>query len=159
MTTTTFADLGARILRNRRLMRAPIWIYRMRAGAVLGPRVLMLEHIGRTSGRPRYVVLEAVDHPAADTYVVASGFGAKAQWFRNIGANPNVRVWIGSRPPRPAVAHVLDQQSTDRVLTTYRLGRPKAWEQFKPILEETLGQPITDTDTPLPMVELRLQPR
>jgi deazaflavin-dependent oxidoreductase (nitroreductase family) len=157
MTVNTFADLGARILRNRRLVRAPIWIYRLRAGALLGSRVLMLEHIGRTSGRARYVVLEIIDHPAPDSYVVASGFGAKAQWFRNIRANPQVRVWVGSHSPRPASAHLLDQQSTDRVLTAYRLNRPKAWEQFKPILEETLGQPITDTDTPLPMVELRLQ--
>jgi len=60
-------------------------------------------------------------------------------------------------PPRPAVAHVLDQASIDQVLAAYRLRRPKAWEQFKPILEETLGQPITDTDAPLPMVELRLR--
>lgn len=157
MTANTFADLGARILRNRRLVRAPIWVYRMRAGVLLGSRVLMLEHIGRTSGRRRYAVLEVIDHPAADSYVVASGFGAKAQWFRNISANPDVRVWIGSHAPRPATAHVLDQQGTNRVLNAYRSDRPKAWAQFKPILEETLGQPITDTDTPLPMVELRLQ--
>jgi deazaflavin-dependent oxidoreductase (nitroreductase family) len=159
VTANTFADLGARILRNRRLVRAPIWLYRLRAGALLGSRVLMLEHIGRKSGRARYVVLEAVGHPAPDSYVVASGFGAKAQWFRNIRANPHVRVWAGSHSPRPAVAHVLDQQRTDQVLTDYRVGRPKAWQQFKPILEETLGQPITDAGTPLPMVELRLQPR
>ncbi|MEE6163640.1 MULTISPECIES: nitroreductase family deazaflavin-dependent oxidoreductase [unclassified Mycolicibacterium] len=157
MTATIFAELGARILRSRRLVRAPIWIYRLRAGALLGSRVLMLEHIGRTSGRARYVVLEVIDHPAPDSFVVASGFGAKAQWFRNIRANPAVRVWIGSHPPRPALARVLEQASADRVLTAYRLRRPKAWEQFKPILEETLGQPITDTETPLPMVELRLQ--
>ncbi|WP_019971251.1 nitroreductase family deazaflavin-dependent oxidoreductase [Mycobacterium sp. 141] len=157
MTANTFAGLGARILRNRRLVRAPIWVYRMRAGALLGSRVLMLEHIGRTSGRRRYAVLEVVDRPAPDSYVVAAGFGEKAQWFRNVRANPAVRVWTGSQAPRPAAAHVLDQQGTDRVLNAYRSGRPKAWAQFKPILEETLGQPITDTDTPLPMVELRLQ--
>jgi deazaflavin-dependent oxidoreductase (nitroreductase family) len=153
------ADLGAWILRNRHLVRAPIWLYRMRAGAVLGPRLLMLEHVGRVSGKPRYVVLEAVAHPDDDTYVVASGFGATAQWFRNVTANPQVRVWIGSRAPARATARVLDQQSVDRILTAYRLNRPKAWEQFKGVLERTLGQPITDTGTPMPMVELRLRPR
>jgi deazaflavin-dependent oxidoreductase (nitroreductase family) len=49
----------------------------------------------------RYVVLEVVDHPASDTYLIASGFGAKAQWFRNIQANPRVRVYAGSRHRRP----------------------------------------------------------
>jgi deazaflavin-dependent oxidoreductase (nitroreductase family) len=98
----------------------------------------------------RYAVLEVVDH-ASDSYVVASGFGRKAQWFRNIQANPRVRVYAGSRRPAPATARVLDQTEADRALAAYRSRHPRAWEQFKPVLEETLGTTITDTDTPLPM--------
>lgn len=150
-------DLGARLLRNRRLVRAPIWLFRIRAGALLGARVMMLEHIGRTSGERRYVVLEVVDRPSPDAIVVASGFGAKAQWFRNIAVNPQVRVWLGSHRPVPGVAHALDQRAADQVLTGYRERHPATWQQFKLVLEETLGQPITETDTPLPMVEIRLQ--
>jgi hypothetical protein len=90
---------------------APIRISKARAGALFGSRILMLEHIGRKSGAPRYAVLEIVDHPAPDVYIVASGFGRKAQWFSNVQA---------------------------------------------PVLEETLGAPITDTDSALPIVELRL---
>jgi hypothetical protein len=85
-----FARTGRRLLRSRRLMRAPTWVYKARAGALFGSRILMLEHIGRRSGAPRYAVLEVVDHPSHDSYVVASGFGRKAQWFRNIQANPRV---------------------------------------------------------------------
>jgi deazaflavin-dependent oxidoreductase (nitroreductase family) len=158
-TTTAFTDVAARILRNRWLMRAPIWIYKARAGALLTSRLLMLEDIGRKSGARRYVVLEVVDHPAPDTFVVPSGFGTKAQWFRNIQANPSVRVYTGSHAPAPATARVLDHDEADRVLAEYRSKRPRAWARFKPVLEETLGQPITDTGTPLPMVMLRLDPR
>jgi deazaflavin-dependent oxidoreductase (nitroreductase family) len=152
------ANAGARLLRSRRLMRAPIWIYKARAGALLGSRVLMVEHIGRKSGVPRYVVLEVIDHRTPDTYVIASGFGEKAQWFRNMVASPNVRVYVGSHPPAPATARVLDQQETDRTLATYRSRHPRAWARFKSVIEQTLGEPITDTNTPLPMVELRLEP-
>ncbi|WP_082942842.1 nitroreductase family deazaflavin-dependent oxidoreductase [Mycobacterium sp. 852002-40037_SCH5390672] len=137
-------------------MRAPIWIYKARAGALLGSRMLMLEHIGRKSGAPRYVVLEVIGHASPDTYVVASGFGRKAQWFRNIQANPRVRVYAGSHAPRTATARVLDQQEADRALAAYLSRHRMAWEQMRPVLEETLGVPITDTDTPLPLVELRL---
>ncbi len=151
-----FARIGGRLLRSRRLMRAPVWLYKARAGALFGSRILMLEHIGRKSGAPRYAVLEVVDHPSPDTYIVASGFGRKAQWFRNIQANPQVRVYVGSHAPRHATARVLDQHEADRTLGAYRSRHPKAWEQFRPVLEDTLGVPITDTDTPLPMVELRL---
>ncbi len=150
------ARIGGRLLRSRRLMRAPIWIYRARAGAIFGSRILMLEHTGRKSGLPRYAVLEVVDHPARDTYVVASGFGRKAQWFRNIRANPRVRVYAGSHAPSPATARVLGKDEADRTLAAYRSRHPKAWEQFRPVLEDTLGAAITNTGTPLPLVELRL---
>jgi deazaflavin-dependent oxidoreductase (nitroreductase family) len=151
-----FAAIGARILRSRLLMRAPIWVFKARAGVVLGSRLLMLEHIGRTSGVRRYVVLEVVDHPTPASYVVASGFGEKAQWFRNIKADPRVRIYTGSRAPMPATARIMTQQEADRALGAYAKRHPRAWQRFKPVLERTLGSPITEADTPLPIVELRL---
>lgn len=150
------AKIAARLLRSRRLMRAPIWIYKARAGVLFGSRILLLEHIGRKSGVPRYAVLEVVDHSLPDSYVVASGFGRKAQWFRNIEANPRVRVYAGSHAPRPATARVLDRQEADRIMAAYRTHHPRAWERMRPVLEETLGVAITDTNTPLPLVELKL---
>ena len=150
---------GARLLRCRRFVRAPIWIYRGRAGALFGSRMLMLEHIGRTSGARRHVVLEVIDHPAPDTYVVASGFGAKAQWFRNIAANPRVRVYIGSHRPRTATARVLRQADADRALAAYIGRHPRAWARLKGVLDQTLGTEVRATDTALPMVELQLDAR
>lgn len=131
-------------------MRAPIWIYRARAGALFGSRLLMLEHLGRKSGLPRYVVLEVVGHPQPDTYIVPSGFGVKAQWFRNNQANPQVRVFVRSRAPATATARVLSEAEADGILAEYQRRHPRAWQQFQQVLEETLG------DRPLPMVELRL---
>ena len=158
MPTTTLATAAARILRNRRLVRLPIWIFKARAGALLTSRLVMLEHIGRRSGARRYVVLEVVDHPAPETFIVPSGFGAKAQWFRNIQTNPRVRIYVGSHAPAPATARQLDQTEADSVLAEYRAKRPQTWKRFKPVLEETLGRPIADVNTPLPLVELRLDP-
>lgn len=155
----TIATGGARILRSRRLMRAPIWIYKARAGALFGSRMLMLEHIGRKSGARRYVVLEVLDHPTPDTYVIASGFGKRAQWFRNIQANPRVRVYAKAHAPAPASARILDQQEADRALAAYISRHPHAWANFKQVLKETLGNEITDTNTALPIVELRLDAR
>lgn len=154
----TIANAGARLLQSRRLVRAPIWIYKARAGALLGSRVLMLEHIGRKSGAARYVVLEAFDHPTPDTFVVLSGFGEKAQWFRNLKANPRVRVYIRSHAPVPATARVLEQQEADLALAAYIRRHPRAWARFKSVIETTLGSTISDTNTDLPLVELRLEP-
>ncbi|HEY1840659.1 MAG TPA: nitroreductase family deazaflavin-dependent oxidoreductase [Mycobacterium sp.] len=153
---TRVAGIGARILRTRPLMRAPIWLYQAGAGAMLGSRLLMLEHVGRKSGARRYVVLEVLGHPTPDRYLVASGFGEKAQWYRNIKANPRVRVYAGSRSPAPATARILTQQEADRCLGDYVRRHPRAWNRFRPVLERTLGSPIAETDTSLPIVELRL---
>ena len=151
-----YVTAAAGLLRSRRLVRMPIWLYRLRLGALVGPRMLMLEHTGRTSGATRYVVLEVLNHTAPDSYLVASGFGEKAQWFRNIRANPRVRVWAGSHAPASATARVLDQAGADRGLADYISAHPRAWARFKAVLEDTLGAQITATGNPLPLVELRL---
>ncbi|OBH19915.1 nitroreductase family deazaflavin-dependent oxidoreductase [Mycolicibacter terrae] len=153
---SVLVDTASRLLRSRWLVRAPIWLYRARLGGLLGGRLLMLEHVGRKSGARRHVVLEVVEHPQAHRYIVASGFGDRAQWFRNITANPRVRVYAGSRRPAPATARVLGQHEADRVLGDYIQRHPRTWERFSAVLEQTLGEPVTATDTALPMVELQL---
>ena len=116
----------------------------------------MLEHVGRKSGARRFVVLEVVGHPAPDTYVVASGFGEGAQWFRNLIANPQVRVSIAGHGPRAATARRLPAAEADAALADYVSRHPRAWAKFKNVLERTLGAAISEHNTPLPMVGLRL---
>jgi deazaflavin-dependent oxidoreductase (nitroreductase family) len=78
--------------------RGPRWLYRLGLGWLLGERFLMLTHIGRKSGLPRQVVLEVVRHDVAtDTYLIASGWGKRADWLRNIDQNPHVLLHTGTR--------------------------------------------------------------
>lgn len=147
---------GAALLRLRWFVRAPIWLYRARLGILFGSRLLMLEHIGRTSGRRRYVVLELVDHPAPGSYVVVSGFGTRAHWFRNILADPQVRVWLTSRKPAPAIAHRLDAAAAAASLGRYATAHPRSWAKLRPVLEDTLGTHIDEHGTELPMIALTL---
>jgi hypothetical protein len=49
---------------RRALLRAPIWLYRAGLGGLLGRRVLLLTHIGRSTGRARQVVLEVAARDA-----------------------------------------------------------------------------------------------
>jgi len=149
------ASGAARLLRVRSLVRAPVWAYRARLGALFGSRLVMLEHTGRTSGRRRFVVLEVVGHPAAGSYLVVSGFGSRAQWFRNIQAEPRVRLYTGSRRPAPARARVLTRDQARTALAAYAAARPRTWAALKPALEHTLGAEVGD----LPMVALDLAPR
>ncbi|AHH17723.1 hypothetical protein NONO_c29340 [Nocardia nova SH22a] len=149
----TVAGLGARALRTRGLVRAPIAIYRAGLGFLFGSRMLMLEHIGRTSGARRYVVLEVVDRPGPGELVIVSGFGARSQWYRNIAAEPSVRVWVGWRRGVPARAVAMDDAESAAALARYQRAHPAAWKNLRAMIERATGVPV---DT-LPMVRLRLR--
>ena len=150
---------GAALLRVRWIVRAPIWLYRARLGVVFGSRLLMLEHVGRKSGHKRYVVLEIVDHPGADRYVVVSGFGDRAQWFRNLDANPQVRIYLTSHKPVSAIADRLDAGASAASLSRYAAAHPRSWAKLRPILEQTLGTRINERGTELPMIAIDLVDR
>ncbi len=68
------------------------------------------------------VVLEVVDRPRPGTYLVASGFGARAQWLRNVAVNPQVRVYARGHRPAPATARLLTSDETAAALAAYAAG-------------------------------------
>lgn len=109
----------------RRLARAPIALYRHGFGWLLGTRFMMLEHRGRTTGRPRYVVLEVLCRRPGQL-VLVSGYGHESQWFRNVSADPVVRVWTGGVRGAAARASVLPAQDVRVRLESYRHEHPRA---------------------------------
>lgn len=138
MATTPPGDLVGRLLHTRWLVRAPIWLYRTGLGFLLGHRRLLLEHIGRKSGARRYVVLEVVERPTPDEYVIVSGFGERSQWYRNVIANPNVRVSTGCRRNARARATPLTREMADAALDRYATQHPRAWRRLEPTLRAAL---------------------
>ncbi len=113
----------------------------------------MLEHIGRKSGQRRYVVLEVIDH-GPGWYVVAAGFGRKADWLRNVEAQPRVRVWIGARAEVPATAHRVAGHEAASVLARYATEHPRAWARLAPVLDNTLGERANSASLPVVRLEL-----
>ena len=142
----------------RRLARINRVVTNRVARTVAGtlPGFGILEHTGRKSGTRRYVVLEVVEHPSPGTYLVVSGFGDRAQWFRNIRANRQVRVRTLSRGPAPATARILPQAEAAAALTAYSARHPRAWAGIKPVLQGTLGSPADEVETRLPVIAFEL---
>lgn len=145
--------LGARVLRTRWMVRTPIYCYRAGLGFLFGTRLLMLEHTGRKSGARRFVVLEVVERPGPDRYVIASGFGRGAQWYRNIGAHPEVHVSCGVRRRVPATAVPLTDDEAAAVLERYAVAHPRAWRSLRSTIEAATGRRV-DT-LPLVMLQTR----
>lgn len=148
----TTSAVFARLLRTRRFVRAPIWFYRHRLGWLLGPRILMLEHLGRTSSQARYVCLEVVERSAPNVILVASGFGTQAQWYRNLRVHPECFVSIGRRTRVAATARFMSGDESADAIERYRGAHPHAWQRLRGAIEHVTGGPVET----LPMVELTL---
>jgi deazaflavin-dependent oxidoreductase (nitroreductase family) len=118
---------------SRTLFRAPIHLYRLGLGWLFGNRMLLLNHTGRASGRQRQVILEVVEHDRADgSFVVASGWGPTAAWYRNVLHTPDVSIQVGRRTiPVTALPLTADEgadvfaryASQHRVAATFLLPR------------------------------------
>ena len=114
--------------------RAPIWFYRLGLGGLLGERFVLINHTGRKSGKPRQAVVEVVQHNhESGAYVVASGFGEKADWYQNVMAHPDVVIQVG-RKRMPARAERLSLLQATEVMLDYNQRHPTALRTLSGIL-------------------------
>jgi deazaflavin-dependent oxidoreductase (nitroreductase family) len=105
---------------KRGLLRLPIYIYRWGFGRLLGNRFLLLTHIGRRTGKQHQTVLEIMEYrKEGPQIVVMSAFGPNAEWLRNIQANPNPEVIVGSQR-FVAFYRILDKEEAVKVVRGYK---------------------------------------
>ena len=149
----SLAAFFAWVLTTRGLVRAPIPLFRHGFGWLLGPRLLLLEHIGRRSGEARFVCLEVARRPGPGRFIVPSGFGTRSQWYRNLRAHPECFVSTGRIRRAPATARLLTPAESAAELERYQRARPASWAQLGAAIESALGHPVVE----VPMVELSLQ--
>jgi deazaflavin-dependent oxidoreductase (nitroreductase family) len=115
---------------TRLAFRAPLWLYRIGLGGLLGHRFLRLTHTGRKTGLLRQSVLEIVRYDkVTGTCIVASGWGNKSDWYQNVSVNPLVDVQVGTRR-FPAIAERLSQEEGGRELLDYAHRHPQAFREL-----------------------------
>jgi deazaflavin-dependent oxidoreductase (nitroreductase family) len=121
--------------------RLPVWLYRLKLGWLLGHRMLLLTHKGRISGKYRCAVLEVIKYDkTANIYYVASGFGEKSDWYRNIVKNPRVTIQSGSQKIS-AQACILPSDQARKVFLEYTHHHPNAIKN----LARLVGYQVGDT--------------
>lgn len=85
---------------------------------------------------------------------MVAGFGDRAQWLRNVRADPRVRVSTGTVRSVPAAAHELAHDQADTWLARYTQEHPFAWQVLAATMEQGLGTDIAH----LPVVVLQIAP-
>jgi deazaflavin-dependent oxidoreductase (nitroreductase family) len=114
---TLSAPAAPRGLR-RSLLRLPLAAYRYGLGFLFGHRLVLVSHTGRRSGRLHEVVLEVVARSPTGAVTVASGYGPRADWYRNLLADPDTTIAL-ARDCQRAVAHPLTTDEGAEIMRDY----------------------------------------
>ncbi len=143
---------------TRILLRAPILLYRLKLGWILGKRFLRLTHTGRKSSLQRDTVLEVVDHePEEDVFMVIAAWGERSDWFQNVMRSPNVMVQVGLHS-WPASAERLNVEETRRALHSYARAHATAFRSLSKVLgfeSQDNESSVDKMANELPMIALR----
>jgi deazaflavin-dependent oxidoreductase (nitroreductase family) len=138
---------------TRFLLRMPIYLYRLKLGWLFGTRLLLLNHIGRVSGKPRHTILEVAEHDAtSNSYVVASGWGPTAAWYRNVLHTPEVSIQVGTRT-MPVTARPLDEDEGADIFVRYA-SRHRTTAKY--VLPRVLGFAVDGSDADFRVVGQRM---
>ncbi|MEU3662312.1 nitroreductase family deazaflavin-dependent oxidoreductase [Streptomyces sp. NPDC032940] len=109
---------------RRTAARLPVLLFRVGLGPLFGKRLLLLHHTGRISGLDRQVVLEVVSHdPREPVWTIASGFGPKADWYRNLRRRPKTVIQFGNRH-HAVTAHFLPAEDGAAIMAEYARRHP-----------------------------------
>jgi deazaflavin-dependent oxidoreductase (nitroreductase family) len=104
---------------SKRILRAPVGLYEIGAGRLLGHRFLLLTHRGRRSGRIYRTTLEVLFwEPAKREAIVMSGFGPRADWYLNSLSGGALEVQIAGLRLHPEVRTLRIEEAV-RVLADY----------------------------------------
>lgn len=139
------------------LPRAPLVLYRLRAGRLLGHRFLVIVHRGRRTGRLYRTVVEVVRWDVGrHEAIVASGWGERASWWRNLKAAPAGEIWLAGERFEPE-QRFLDRDERVDVLRGYERKHPLAARLLGPLLRISgEDENLSAAAERLPMVAFRL---
>jgi deazaflavin-dependent oxidoreductase (nitroreductase family) len=124
------------------ILKVPGWMFRMKLGFLFGDRFLLITHVGRTSGTTYHTPLEVVVHDEqSGEYIVCSGTGPNADWYRNISATPASSVQVRNNVWVPEQRILTAEQASAR-FAEYEQAHPKTAER----LLSSMGRSHDGTD-------------
>jgi deazaflavin-dependent oxidoreductase (nitroreductase family) len=90
----------------RWMFRSPMIVWRLGLGRLFGHIFVLITTWGRKSGKPRRVLTEYL--PLKGKLYAPCAFGSKADWYKNIMADPHVTVQTWQGPETMVASRVTD---------------------------------------------------
>ena len=144
------------------LMKGPVLMWRLGLGPLLGWRCMILTTWGRKSNLPRHTPVEYREFSGRK--YVYDAHGARADWYRNIEADPRVTIQATKEVEHAIARRVVDDKELEEVFSvtglnplvqqwTKELGPETARRRFVAQKERffVLTFDPTDEETPAPV--------
>ncbi len=122
--------------------KAPVHLWRLGLGFILGQKLLLITHIGRKSGLPRRTLVEY--HMLDGHKYSPSGFGARSQWYKNVMANPHVTIQTAQGAESVTARRVTEDAEIRRVYDLFK--------QRNPVMLQWYLDALDIEDTPEDMI-------
>jgi len=104
--------------------KIPVFLYKIGFGGferIIGAEWMLLTTIGRKSGKPRQTMVDILDYDKdADTYYIEAAYGARADWYKNIQANPLFEAQVGRRKFKARAGELTADNAADKLVQFYR---------------------------------------
>ena len=107
---------------KRTLFKAPIQLWRLGLGPIIGKVILLITHTGRKTGLPRRTMVEY--HKLDGAKYAPCAFGLKADWYKNIVANPYVTIQSSDGVESVNAIRVTDDQELVAVYELFKRRDP-----------------------------------
>ena len=104
--------------------KVPVWIHKMGFGGwekLIGAEWMLVTTRGRKSGKPRGTMLDVMDYDAAsDTYYIEAAYGDRADWYKNMQANPVFEARVGRRKFKATAAPLTNDGAGELMVKFFR---------------------------------------
>ena len=104
--------------------RIPVWMHKLGVGGwerLIGAQWMLITTVGRKSGKPRDTMVDVMDYDAAsDTYYIEAAYGSRADWYKNMQANPVFEVRVGRRKFQASATPLTNEGAGEMMVQFFR---------------------------------------
>jgi deazaflavin-dependent oxidoreductase (nitroreductase family) len=106
------------------LFKVPVWLHKMGLGGwerLVGAQWMLITTKGRKTGKLRHTMVDVMDYDkASDTYYIEAAYGARADWYKNIQANPIFEAKVGRRKFNARAGALTTEGASEMLVQFYR---------------------------------------